>query len=234
MDKKVAIVTGSNRGIGFEICSALGKSGMHVLLTARNHEQGLAAAKTLQSENLSVSFHPLDVGQQETVTTLANYVETHFGRLDVLVNNAGIMIDKIQSIVDADIDVIRQTMEINFYGVLHMIQAFTPLLHQSLSGRIINISSGLGALNDMGAGHPGYRISKTSLNALTAILAGELQNSSIKVNAMCPGWVKTEMGGKGAPRSIAQGADTAVWLATAAAEAIPHGKFLRDRTIIDW
>lgn len=234
MERKVAIVTGANRGIGFEICKELSNQGIQVILTARDSQKGKATIEDLTALGLNVDFHPLDVSDIESIQKLAHYVQQKYGGLDILINNAGVMIDRTQSIIEAEVNVIRQTMEVNFYGVLNMVQQFVPMMHHSDTSRVINLSSGLGALHEMGAGHPGYRISKTALNALTAILAGELRSKGIRVNSMCPGWVKTDMGGQAAPRSVTQGADTAVWLATAPAQEIPHGKFLRDRQTIDW
>ncbi|MEQ8926314.1 MAG: SDR family NAD(P)-dependent oxidoreductase, partial [Fulvivirga sp.] len=131
-----------------------------------------------------------------------------------------------------DMDTVRRTMQINLYGPMDLSKTLLNLLKGSAEGRIINISSGLGAMNEMAGGHPSYRLSKVGLNAFTKILSSDLSDTNIKVNSMCPGWVKTDMGGKGAQRSVEQGADTAVWLATA--EDIPNGKFLRDRKVIEW
>jgi NAD(P)-dependent dehydrogenase (short-subunit alcohol dehydrogenase family) len=149
----------------------------------------------------------------------------------VLVNNAAIMTDTYSGL-DADLDNVKKVFDTNFFGAWRMVKAFIPLLKNSGDGRIINVSSEMGALNDMGQGHPGYRLSKTALNGLTALLANELSDTSIKVNAVHPGWVKTDMGGPNAIRFVAEGADTIVWLATS--NQIPNGKFVYDRQVIPW
>ncbi len=154
-----------------------------------------------------------------------------FGRLDVLINNAGILPDK-QPAIETDTDVIKKTMETNVYGVFQLITTLLPLLRKSDDARIINMSSGLGALNNLGGGYAAYSLSKASLNIVTMMFASELANNKIKVNSMSPGWVRTAMGGSGAPRSVAKGAETAVWLATA--ENIETGKFYHNKQIIDW
>lgn len=227
---KIALVTGGNRGIGLEICHQLADKGMQVILTARSEEKGKKAVKELSKKSGTFSFYRLDVTKDEEIRQLKSSIEKEFGRLDVLVNNAGIMIDK-GSLVDSDTSIIRQTMETNFYGPLNLIKEFLPLLKKSHDPRIINMSSGLAALNRMGSGSAGYRISKVALNALTLILANEL-GPAVKVYTMSPGWVRTDMGGSGAPRSVEEGADTAVWLATE--NNIPDGKFYQNRKVIDW
>jgi len=229
--KKVAVVTGGNRGIGFETCRQLARSGLTVVLAARDAAKGRAAAEGLRQEGLDVESAPLDVADDVSVRELGGWMKTARGRVDVLVNNAGIMIDgEDAGLRQADVDTLRRTMEVNLYGAVRVTQALLPLM--PAGGRIINVSSGLGQLSDMGGGWPGYRISKTSLNALTRILASELQGSGIRVNSVCPGWVRTDMGGSGAPRTPQQGADTIVWLATAA--DVPTGGFFRDRKPIPW
>ena len=236
--KKVAVVTGANRGIGFETCRQLAKHGMKVVLTARDKEKGSAAAERLRSEGLDVDFLPLDVSDDASVQEFARRIKTTYGRVDVLVNNAGIMIDgKTRDaeagtgVMQAKVETLRLTMEVNVYGALRVTQALLPLM-QKEDARIVNVSSGMGQLSDMNGGWPGYRISKTGLNALTRIFADELKQTGIRVNSICPGWVKTDMGGAGATRTPQQGADTIVWLATA--PDVPTGGFFRDRKPIPW
>ena len=142
------------------------------------------------------------------------------------------MIDGAISAIDVDFDKLRQTMETNVYGPFRLIQVILPLMRNDQSGRIINISSSMGLLHSMGGGHPSYRMSKTAMNSLTGMVAAELRHTNIKVNAMCPGWVQTDMGGAGAPGTVESGADTAVWLATAS--NIPSGKFFRNRKVQSW
>jgi NAD(P)-dependent dehydrogenase (short-subunit alcohol dehydrogenase family) len=229
MDKRIAVVTGANRGIGLEICRQLAQAGMHVVLTARDAAKGKAAAK-----ELGVDSHPLDVDSDESVKGFARWIKDAHGRCDVLVNNAGVMLDPRGSRVpDAKIETFRQTLETNLLGPLRMIQAILPLMKQHGYGRIVNLSSGQGQLSEMSVGTPAYRVSKTALNALTRTTAAELHGTGILVNAMCPGWVRTDMGGSGAPRSVEQGADTALWLATLPDKG-PTGGYFRDRKPIPW
>jgi NAD(P)-dependent dehydrogenase (short-subunit alcohol dehydrogenase family) len=229
MDKRIAVVTGANRGIGLEICRQLAKTGMHVVLTARDKAKGEAAAKKLDIES-----HPLDVDSDESVKAFARWIKDTHGRCDVLVNNAGVMLDPRGSrVLDSKIETYRETLETNLLGPLRMIQAIAPLMKEQGYGRIVNMSSGQGQLSEMGVGTPAYRVSKTALNALTRTTAADLHGSGILVNAMCPGWVRTDMGGPGAPRSVEQGADTAVWLATLPAKG-PSGGYFRDRKQIPW
>jgi len=235
MDKRVAVVTGANRGIGFEICRQLGRrGGIRVVLTARDGTKGNAAAEKLRDEGLDVEFHPLDVTSDSSVKTFAGWLQGAGKRCDILVNNAGVMLDPRGSrVLDSKVKTYHDTLETNFIGPLMMIQALAPLMKKNGYGRIVNVSSGQGQLSDMGVGTPAYRVSKTALNALTRTLAAELQGSGILVNSMCPGWVKSDMGGAGAPRTLEQGADTAVWLATLPDDG-PGGGYFRDRKRIPW
>ena len=235
MDKRVAVVTGANRGIGLEICRRLAKhGGIRVVLTARNETKGKAAAMQLRGEGIDVDFHELDVTSETGIRALADWLTATYERCDILVNNAGIAPDPRGSrVLDSRIASYRETLETNTLGPLLLAQALVPLMKKHRYGRIVNISSGQGQLSDMGAGSPAYRVSKTALNALTRVLAAELKGSGILVNSMCPGWVRTDMGGPGAPRTVEQGADTAVWLATLPDDG-PNGGFLRDRKPIAW
>jgi NAD(P)-dependent dehydrogenase (short-subunit alcohol dehydrogenase family) len=230
---KIAIVTGANRGLGFEICRQLGRNQFEVLLTSRNVMKGRQACELLQKENLNVHFLELDVSSQASIEKFAVIVTKDYGRADVLINNAGIMPDRNVGIVNISAAVVRDTFETNVMGPLILIQSILPLMYKNNYGRIVNMSSELGSLNQMGAGYPAYRISKTGLNALTRIFAGELHGTNILVNSMSPGWVKTDMGGAGAPRTVEEGADTAVWLAMLPDES-PSGGFYRDRVPIEW
>lgn len=224
---KTILVTGGNRGIGLEICNQLAVQGHTVIMGTRDLERGQNVAKTLSGK---VHVMQLDVTDPESIKSLANDIDEEFGHLDVLINNAGIGVGN-SGAVDADPEEVKAIMATNFYGPWYTIQGLIPLLKKSTDGRIVNMSSGMGAMSDLTGGYAGYRLSKTSLNGLTILLANELAGE-VKVNAMCPGWVRTDMGGSGAPRSVKQGADTAVWLATA--DPIPTGKFFRDRREISW
>lgn len=231
---KIAIVTGANRGIGFETCRQLAQYSIKVILTSRDPEKGKIAAEQLQSEGLDVVSAPLTVTEKQSSQQLAEWVRQEFGRLDILVNNAGIYPDPPQNnILNTDLETIQLAMETNLYGVLLVSQALIPLMQIHNTGRIINVSSGMGQLSTMASDAVAYRLSKVALNGLTTILAAQLQGSGITVNAICPGWVKTDMGGPNAPRTPEQGADTIVWLATRS-DNTSTGGFWRDRQPIPW
>jgi NAD(P)-dependent dehydrogenase (short-subunit alcohol dehydrogenase family) len=229
-NKKIALVSGGNRGIGLEICRQLAAQDHTVILGARDEEQGREAAAKLEGD---VRVHQLDVSDTASIERIGGFIEDEFGNLDVLVNNAGISNDDGQSGVGADLDRVRASLEANFLGAWSLCQVAIPLMQKNGYGRIVNISSGLGALEDMGGGTPGYRVSKTALNALTRILSSELRGSGILVNSVCPGWVQTDMGGSNASRTVEEGADTPVWAATLANNG-PTGGFFRDRRPIAW
>ncbi|HYA19125.1 MAG TPA: SDR family oxidoreductase [Burkholderiales bacterium] len=230
--KPVIVVTGSNRGIGFEICRQLASRGAQVVLTARKPDAGEQAVKKLAAQKLSVQFQPLDVISAESIVALRDFLKQTFDRLDVLINNAGIIAEDDASGLEVKLSAVRNTLETNAIAPLLLSQTLAPLLKRSRSGRIVNMSSGMGQLSDMGGGHAAYRISKTALNAVTKILAAELRGK-VAVNSVCPGWVKTNMGGPNAKREVSQGAETAVWLALEAPQDLT-GKFLRDRNVIPW
>jgi NAD(P)-dependent dehydrogenase (short-subunit alcohol dehydrogenase family) len=228
----IIVVTGGNRGIGFEICRQLAARGAQVVLTARNAAAGDAAVKKLAAQKLNVGFHPLDVTDGESIIALRDFLKDAFGHIDVLINNAGIIAKGDAPALQVDLASVRETLETNALGPLHLAQALAPLLKRGTSPRIVNMSSGMGALSDNSGGYAAYRMSKTAINAVTAILAAELRGA-IAVNSVCPGWVKTDMGGRHATRDVADGADTAVWLALDAPAKLT-GKFVRDRKVIPW
>jgi len=234
---RTALVSGANRGIGFEIVRQLARLGILAVIGARDTGEGLAAAETLKPEGIDIPVVALDVNEEGSAARAVAEVKRIYGRLDILVNNAAILIDAPggfkASLFDLTSDTLRRTMETNLLGPVRLIQAAAPLMREQAYGRIVNISSGAGQLSDMGSGYPAYRMSKTALNALTRIAASELGGGDIKVNAMCPGWVRTEMGGPDADRSPEEGADTAVWLATLP-DTGPTGGFFRDRKPIAW
>ena len=228
---RVIVVTGGNRGIGFEICRQLAGRGARVILTARNRAAGEAAVKRLAACKLTVDFHPLDVTAADSMAALRDFLDDACGRLDVLINNAGIIAKGDASGLEVDAETARATIETNTLAPLRLAQMLAPLLRRSKSARIVNMSSGMGALSEMEGDYAAYRISKAALNAVTGILAAELRG--VAVNSVCPGWVRTDMGGPHADRDVARGADTAVWLALDAPQSLT-GKFLRDREVIPW
>jgi NAD(P)-dependent dehydrogenase (short-subunit alcohol dehydrogenase family) len=222
---RVALVTGANRGIGLEVCRQLAQRGFAVLLGARDAAKGARAARQLGGD---ISPVQVDVADPESVRAAAASMD----RLDVLVNNAAILYDTWQRGVNADLDEVREAFDTNLLGAWRVTQAVLPLLRASPAGRIVNVSSGAGAIADMGGGTPAYRTSKAALNALTRILAAELRGDAILVNAVCPGWVATDMGGAGG-RPVADGAAGIVWAATLPDDG-PTGGFFRDGHAIDW
>ena len=226
----VALVSGGNRGIGLEIVRQLAERGITTILGSRDEEKGRAAAAELSG---NVVVHQLDVSDEKSVGRLASFVEEEFGRLEILVNNAAISNDNGQRGVDADLNRVRAALEANLLGAWRLCEVAIPLMRRHGYGRIVNISTGLAALEDMGGGSPGYRVSKTGLNALTRILASELRGSGIFVNSVEPGWVQTDMGGFRAPRPVEEGAEGAVWAATLSNNG-PTGGFFRDRRPVPW
>ncbi|MCU0490026.1 MAG: SDR family oxidoreductase [Chloroflexaceae bacterium] len=231
--QRLALVTGANRGIGLEVSRQLARQGLHVILTSRDEGQGQQAADGLAADGLAASYLPLDVTDGQRIERLAALVQREYGRLDVLVNNAGVYLDEGVSIFAVDEATIRETMEVNFFGALLLTRALVPLMRANRYGRIVNVSSGYGSMHEMGGYTGAYKISKVALNAMTRIMADELRRDNIKVNTMNPGWVRTAMGGPHAPRSPAEAADTIVWLATLPNDG-PTGGFFADRRPAMW
>ncbi len=223
----VSLVTGGNRGIGREVCRQLAARGHTVILTARSAEAADEAAQPIGATPL-----PLDVTDAGSVTAARREVEARYGHLDVLVNNAAISYDTWQRAATADLAVVREAAETNLYGPWLMVQEFLPLLRRSAHPRIVNVSSEAGSLAGMGGGTPAYTASKAALNALTRMLAAELRGDGILVNAVCPGWVATDMGGPGG-RPVADGAASVVWAAVLP-DSGPTGGFFRDGKPLPW
>ena len=236
-DKRVALVTGANRGMGLEIVRQLSRLGLIAVLAARDLEKGKVAAATLAAEELDVPIVALDVTDADSIRAAVAEVRGLFGRIDTLVNNAAILKEGLlpedTSVLDVSGDLVNQTFLTNTVGPLRMIQATVPGMRERGYGRIVNLSSGAGQLAEMGSGFPAYRLSKSALNALTRITAAELGAHEIKVNSLCPGWVRTDMGGPHATRTVEHGAETAVWLATLPEDG-PTGGFFRDMKPIPW
>jgi NAD(P)-dependent dehydrogenase (short-subunit alcohol dehydrogenase family) len=227
-----AVVTGGNRGIGLEVGRQLARDGFEVILGSRDPARGAEAAEQLGGAGSHVRALALDVADPSSVAEFTAQLEREHERLDVLVNNAAGFYDTWQSAVDADLDVVRDAFETNVLGAWRTTQACLPLLRSSESARIVNVSSGAGALTDMGSGYPAYRVSKTALNALTRLLANELRRDRILVNSVCPGWVATDMGGPGG-RPVEDGAASVMW-AVRIPDDGPTGGFFRDGRPLDW
>ncbi len=236
-EPRIALVTGANRGIGLEIVRQLARRGLTTVLAARDLAKGKAAAAGLDIGGAEVPVVAIDVTEGESVRAGVAEVLSRFGRIDVLVNNAGILKEGFTpqdaSVFNAPINLVMQTFATNTVGPLRMIEAVVPGMRERGYGRVVNLSSGAGQLSDMGSGFPAYRMSKAALNALTRLTAAELGPGDVKINAMCPGWVRTEMGGPNATRNVEKGAETAVWLATLPADG-PSGGFFRDKKPISW
>jgi NAD(P)-dependent dehydrogenase (short-subunit alcohol dehydrogenase family) len=233
MEKRVAVVSGGNRGLGFETCRRLAELGYHVVLGSRDEAKGAEAAGRLRSFG-EVEVHPLDVTDADSIRALRATVEERLGRADVLVNAAGVVGSSYQlSLLDMSDAELENTLETNFFSALHLCQALVPRMKRMRYGRIVNVSSGMGQLDQMGTGAPPYRFSKAALNVLTRILAGELEGSNVLVNSVCPGWVRTDMGGAGAPLSVEEGARGIVWAATLPDDG-PSGGFFRHGVRIPW
>jgi NAD(P)-dependent dehydrogenase (short-subunit alcohol dehydrogenase family) len=239
--KRVALVTGANKGIGFEIAKKLADRDITVLIGARNQENGLKAQKQLRGTDLDVHHVLLDVTDAMSIQTAVGRIKDEFRRLDILVNNAGIMIDSKTGITELSATIFQNTLETNALGPLLLSQACLPLMKANNYGRIVNMSSTLGSLTDIASPDsvhaevqaPAYRLSKTLLNGITVLLAAQMRGTNVLVNSACPGWVRTDLGGRQAPLSPEQGADTPVWLATLP-DGGPSGGFFRERQPIPW
>jgi NAD(P)-dependent dehydrogenase (short-subunit alcohol dehydrogenase family) len=223
----VAVVSGASRGIGREIARQLAvEHGFAVLAGARDPE-GAG-----EPDHEAIEWVQLDVADQASVDGLAARIESDPGRVDALVNNAGVY-GSATGAADYDLEQAHEVLEVNLFGAWRLTQALLPLLRNSAHPRVVNVSSGAGQFDNMYSGHAAYRLSKAALNALTLTLSIDERGNGVLVNTMCPGWVRTDMGGSSAPRSVAEGADTAVWLATLPDDG-PSGGFFRDRKPIPW
>ena len=210
MTARIALVTGANRGIGFETCRALGKLGYRVVLTARDPALGRQVAAGLASEGLDVRFRQLDVTDAASISRIKRLVDAEYRRLDVLVNNAAVYLDGDRNVFQITPKVLDSTLNVNVQGPWLLCRAFIPLMQKQGYGRIVNVSSEYGSLSSMTGDSPSYRISKAALNALTRVVADTVDGCKIKVNAVCPGWVRTRMGGPGAELEPHEAVDTIV------------------------
>jgi NAD(P)-dependent dehydrogenase (short-subunit alcohol dehydrogenase family) len=231
-DRPVAVVTGANRGIGREVARQLATHGYLVVLGSRDDERGQTAAEELGGDDAGIVARQLDVADDASVRAAGDWVRDAYGRCDALVNNAAIEYDTDARATTADLDRIRRAMDTNLYGAWRTALAFLPLLRHSPHRRLVNISSGGGSISSMGAGTPAYSVSKAALNALTRILAAELRADGVLVNAVCPGWVASDMGGAGG-RQVAEGAASVTW-AVLLGDDGPTGGFFRDGRPVAW
>jgi NAD(P)-dependent dehydrogenase (short-subunit alcohol dehydrogenase family) len=229
---KTVVITGANKGIGYEVARQLAGKGLHVFIGARNRDAGRKAVDQITKKGGKATFLEIDVADNASVTAAVREFAKAADQLDVLVNNAGIMVDGDDAILEVSDELVRKTLETNTLGALRVTRAFASLLAKSKAPRVINVSSGGGQLTGGADGWaPAYCISKTALNGVTSQLATALPKFAI--NSVCPGWVRTDMGGRNATRSVEEGADTIVWLASDAPQNLT-GKFLRDRKEIPW
>ena len=234
--RRIALVSGANRGIGLAIARGLGRQGWTVVVGSRSGKSGEDAARTLAGEGLSAVAEELDVTVAGGIERAVGAVLERFRRIDALINNAAVLIDQGEHASAVRLETVRTTLETNLLGSWMLCQAVVPSMRRRRFGRIVNLTSEMGTLGDLrgsGGSYPAYRMSKAALNALTVLLAAELEKDNILVNAACPGWVRTQMGGSSAPRSVEQGADTPVWLATLPDDG-PSGGLFQDRQPLEW
>ena len=232
-EQRIALVTGGNRGIGLEICRQLVGLGVKVILGSRDAARGVAAAGELTAAGLPVEARQLDVSSAKSISECMSWVRRDVGRIDILVNNAGIMIEEGDADPLEEIEMIRETMQTNVYGPFLLSRLAIPIMKSRRYGRIVNLSSSMGSLAEMGAGYIAYRLSKGGINVVTRVIAAETEGMGILVNSVDPGWVQTAMGGRGGTRTVEKGAETVTWLATLPDNG-PTGAFFRDRKAIAW
>ncbi|MBO1511475.1 SDR family NAD(P)-dependent oxidoreductase [Metabacillus bambusae] len=232
-ERQVALVTGGNRGIGFELVKQLAFEGFKVVLASRDQEKGNRAVKKLKELDLDVLFVMMDINDQESIKHAALNINDRFGKLDVLINNAGVYLDENKELLNMDPAILENSMATNFFGAYYVIRSFIPLMEKQNYGRIINVSSEYGEMGEMSyQGKGAYKLSKLALNGLTQLIAADL-NGDIKINAVDPGWVSTDMGGPSAPRTSEQAAESIIWLTDIGPNG-PNGRFFRYGRQIEW
>ncbi|MGE5375132.1 MAG: SDR family oxidoreductase [Bacteroidota bacterium] len=233
-----AIVTGVNRGVGRGVAKQLALLECRTILTSRDAIKGQLTTNELKKEigaELAgdLVFHQLDVTDTDSIKRLYNFITDKYEAADILINNAAVLLDQFGRIIRTPLDIYRTTMATNVFGPLLLCQTFIPMMLKRNYGRIVNVSSGAGQIENMVDDMPAYRLSKIALNGLTLMLADSVKGTNVLINAGCPGWVRTEMGSPDAPRSIEEGAEGIVWLATLP-DGGPHGGFFRDGQLIPW
>jgi NAD(P)-dependent dehydrogenase (short-subunit alcohol dehydrogenase family) len=233
MASRIALVTGANRGIGLETCRQLLAQGLRVAMTGRDQHAVERALEGLHASRDSVIAVRMDVTDATSIKAAHNTITKQFGAVDVVVNNAAILLFESADVLETPLQGFRETFETNCFGVVEVCREFVPPMAERRYGRVVNVSSGAGQLSRMSTYAPAYSMSKSALNAFTRILAATYRDSGVLANVVDPGWVRTEMGGQSAPRSIQEGADTTVWLATLPDNG-PTGGFFRDRRPIEW
>jgi NAD(P)-dependent dehydrogenase (short-subunit alcohol dehydrogenase family) len=241
MDKKIALITGANKGLGFETARQLGAKGYTVLVGARDETKGLSAIEKLKSEGFDADFIEIDATNAETIKSAVEKVGEKYGKLDVLINNAGISLDSNAKPSEVSEEILRKTFDTNFFGVIAVTKAFLPLIKKSENGRIVNVSSGLGSLTQNSDPNwsfyqvkpLAYNSSKTALNAFTVILAHELKDTNIKVNSADPGYTATDLNGNSGPKTVAEGASIITDLATLPDDGAT-GSYFDDQGVLPW
>lgn len=235
--KKIAVVTGANRGLGLAASEALAQRGFKVLMAMRNPDKEQKTLNALKMKSLDVVPMKLDVSQEKSINEFVEQIRKEYGFVDVLINNAGILIDSEdggnQSVFKTKASTIQKTFTVNTLGPFLLTQKIFPMMKQEGYGRIVNVSSGMGQLSHSQSASAAYRLSKTALNMVTNLFASEVEGSDICVNSVSPGWVRTDMGGPNADRTVEQGIKGMIWLATLP-KGGPNGKFFRDQDVIDW
>lgn len=233
VNQKIALVTGGNRGIGLACVRQLAQRGYQTIMGSRDLELGRAARISLGPLGDNIDVIPLDIANRKTIEDARLFVMEQYGRLDILINNAAIHYDSWHNVVQADLEEVALTLDVNLLGPWRIAQAMMPFMLKARSGRVVNVSSEAGSMATMDAAAPGYGVSKAALNALTIKLAAFSREKGVLVNAVCPGWVQTQMGGESAPRSVEEGAASILWAVDLPDDG-PSGGFFCDGKPLPW